>query len=47
MMAEGVPAKLNQEATFALRRAELALKIKNKLSSGGSIMRIITDENDR
>ncbi len=47
LMAEGVPAKLNQEATFALRRAELALKIKNKLSSGGSIMRIITDENDR
>jgi F-type H+-transporting ATPase subunit epsilon len=46
LMAEGVPGQLNQEAIVTLRRAELALKIKNKLSSGGSIMRIITDEND-
>lgn len=46
LMAEGVPAKLNQEAIMALRRAELALKIKNKLGSGGSIMRIITDESN-
>lgn len=44
LMAEGVPPKLNQEAVLALRRAELALKIKNKLTSRGAIMRIITDE---
>ena len=43
LMAEGVPAKLNQEAVLALRRAELGLKIKNKLTSRGAIMRIITD----
>ena len=43
LMAEGVPAKLNQEAVLALRRAELGLKIKNKLTSRGAIMRILTD----
>ena len=43
LMAEGVPAKLNQAAVLALRRAELGLKIKNKLTSRGAIMRIITD----
>jgi F-type H+-transporting ATPase subunit epsilon len=31
MIEEGVPAALNREATLALRRAELALKVKNKI----------------
>ncbi len=44
MMQEGVPPELNREAALALRRAELALKVRNKLKSrGSSILRIVDD----
>ncbi|MFN8529880.1 MAG: ATP synthase F1 subunit epsilon [Anaerolineae bacterium] len=44
MMKEGVPADLNREATLALRRAELAVRIQRKLQSRGSqVMRIIEE----
>ncbi|MBZ0284927.1 MAG: ATP synthase F1 subunit epsilon [Anaerolineae bacterium] len=44
MMQEGVPPELNREAALSLRRAELALKVRNKLKSrGASILRIVDD----
>ncbi len=44
MMREGVPEALNRAAALELRRAELALKVRNKLRSRGSILRIVEDE---
>lgn len=44
MLASGVPPEANREATLALRRAELALKISRKIQSRTSILRIIDDE---
>jgi F-type H+-transporting ATPase subunit epsilon len=44
MMAEGVPEGENRAAALALRRAELAVRIKNKIQARGTVMRII-DEN--
>lgn len=41
MMAEGVPEAENRVATLELRRAELALKIKNRLQSRGPVLRIV------
>lgn len=41
MMAEGVPESENRTATLELRRAELALKIKNRLQSRGPVLRIV------
>lgn len=46
MMEEGVPEEINREAALALRRAELALKIKRKLSGGGSVLRIVEQDED-
>jgi F-type H+-transporting ATPase subunit epsilon len=48
MMAEGVPEAENRTAALELRRAELALKVKNKLKSrSASVLRIVSeDEND-
>lgn len=44
MMQEGVPPELNREALLALRRAELALKVRNKMKARGtSILRIVDD----
>ena len=41
-MAEGVPEAENRGAALELRRAELALKIKNKLRSrSGAVLRIV------
>ncbi|MCB9457135.1 MAG: ATP synthase F1 subunit epsilon [Anaerolineaceae bacterium] len=45
MMAEGIPEEENRAAALALRRAELAVRIRNKMQSRGTVMRII-DEND-
>ncbi len=45
MMAEGIPEGENRAAALALRRAELAVRIRNKIQSRGTVMRII-DEND-
>jgi len=47
MMAEGVPPEQNRAAQLELRRAELALKVKNKMKARGSILRIVEDENDQ
>ncbi len=44
MVKEGVPAELNREATLALRRAELALRIQRKIQGRGSqVLRIIEE----
>lgn len=44
MMAEGVPEAENRGAALELRRAELALKVKNKLRSrSGAVLRIVDD----
>lgn len=45
MMQEGVPEVENRAAALALRRAELAVRIKNKIQSRGTVMRIIDDNN--
>ena len=45
MMAEGVPEAENRTAALELRRAELALKIKNKLKSRSvSVLRIVSED---
>jgi F-type H+-transporting ATPase subunit epsilon len=44
MMSEGVPEEQNREATLALRRAELALRLQRKVQSRNQVMRIIEDE---
>jgi F-type H+-transporting ATPase subunit epsilon len=45
LMAEGVPEAENRTAALELRRAELALKIKNKLKGrSASILRIVTED---
>ena len=42
LMVEGVPEAENRGAALELRRAELALKIKNKLRSrSGAVLRIV------
>ncbi len=48
MMAQGVPAELNREATLALRRAELATRITQRIRQRGSVLRIMdqTDESE-
>lgn len=47
MMAEGVPEAENRVAALELRRAELALRIKNKLKSrSASILRIVSEEDN-
>jgi F-type H+-transporting ATPase subunit epsilon len=47
MMKEGVPEHINRAAELELRRAELALKIRNKLKSrSSSVLRIIDTSDD-
>lgn len=46
MMTEGLPPELNREATLALRRAELAMKINQKIRQRGSILRIIEPDQE-
>ncbi|MCA0453282.1 MAG: ATP synthase F1 subunit epsilon [Chloroflexi bacterium] len=47
LMAEGVPEAENRTAALELRRAELALKVKNKLKNrSSSILRIVSDEDN-
>ena len=43
MIEGGVPAALNRDATLALRRAELALKVKNKVKDR-NYLRILSDD---
>lgn len=45
MIAQGVPPELNREATLALRRAELALRVNRKMQGRISpVMRIVQDD---
>ncbi len=44
ILAEGVPEDQNREALLALRRAELAVKVSRKVRSGGSMLRIVPDD---
>jgi F-type H+-transporting ATPase subunit epsilon len=46
LMAEGVPPEVNRDAALALRRAELANRISNKIRQRGPVMRIVEQEND-
>jgi F-type H+-transporting ATPase subunit epsilon len=47
MRREGVAPEQNREATLALRRAELGLRIARKVQSRGSaVMRIVDEEGD-
>ncbi len=41
MMAEGVPEAVNRAAALELRRAELALRVRNKLRTRTPVLRII------
>lgn len=48
MMAEGVPEAENRTAALELRRAELALKVKNKLKNrSASILRIVSEDDNQ
>jgi F-type H+-transporting ATPase subunit epsilon len=44
MLESGVPAAENREAALALRRAELSLRIHNKIRSRGQVLRIVEDD---
>ena len=44
LMREGVPDELNREALLELRRAELQLKVSNKVRNRGSAMRIVEQD---
>jgi F-type H+-transporting ATPase subunit epsilon len=44
LMQSGVASEGNREATLALRRAELALKVARKMQSSGPMIRILKDE---
>lgn len=46
LLASGIPPEANREATLALRRAELALKISRKIQSRPNILRIIDQDED-
>src|SRR5690606_13390738 len=47
LLAEGVPPDLNAEALHALRRAELAVRLTQKMRQrGGSVLRIVADDGD-
>ena len=44
MMEEGVPDEENRDAILELRRAELQLKLSNKMTGRSSVMRIVNQE---
>jgi F-type H+-transporting ATPase subunit epsilon len=44
LLEEGVPEEENRQATLALRRAELAIRIRNRIHQRGSVLRILDDE---
>lgn len=45
-MSKGLPPEQNREATLALRRAELALRVTQKVRQRGSILRILDQEEE-
>lgn len=46
LLAEGVPAELNREAALALRRADLAVRIRSKLQNRGAVLRIVEERDN-
>ncbi len=47
MLTEGLPPEQNRDATLALRRAELGLRIQRRLQArSGPVMRIIKNDED-
>lgn len=44
LIEEGVPVAENRDAALALRRAELGLRIHNKMRNRGQVLRIMDDE---
>ncbi len=46
LMAQGVPPELNREAVLALRRAELASRISQRIRQRGSILRIMDQDDE-
>ena len=46
MLEEGVPGGDNRQAELALRRANLAVRISQKVRSRGSMLRIIEEDSD-
>jgi F-type H+-transporting ATPase subunit epsilon len=46
MIEKGMPPEQNREASLALRRAELELRIQHKIQSSGVIMRIVDQDED-
>jgi F-type H+-transporting ATPase subunit epsilon len=44
MTQEGVPPEMNREAALALRRAELATRINQKVRQRGPVMRILDQD---
>jgi F-type H+-transporting ATPase subunit epsilon len=45
-MRDGLPPEANREATLALRRADLQIRIQRKIQNRGSILRIIQDDEE-
>jgi F-type H+-transporting ATPase subunit epsilon len=43
-LSKGLPPELNREAALSLRRAELALRVQQKVRQRGSILRIVNTE---
>jgi len=46
MLAEGVPEEERRAATLELRRANLQLRLSRNIRQGGSILRIIEDDDE-
>lgn len=46
MLEEGVPEEENREAQLALRRANLAIKLSQKVRSSGSALRILDEDEE-
>lgn len=46
ILAQGVPPEQNREATLALRRAELALRVQRNVRSRPSVLRILNEVDD-
>lgn len=46
LMAEGVPPEMNRDAVLALRRAELASRITQRIRQRGSVLRIVSQEDE-
>ena len=45
-LTEGVSPEQNRDATLALRRAELALRVNRKIKSSGSMLRILDTDDE-